>query len=86
MSQLPSPRLSRTDSCLLMISNAYALSVKTGINSRTRIQANGQIHPIVVKDGILIGGRNRRTACEIAGITPEEGKPWISTFPATEVE
>lgn len=35
------------------------------------IRANGLIHPIVVKDGILIDGRNRRAACEIAGIEPE---------------
>lgn len=35
------------------------------------IKANGLIHPIVVKDGILIDGRNRRAACEIAGVEPE---------------
>ena len=33
------------------------------------IQANGLIHPIVVdKAGVLIDGRNRLRACEIAGI------------------
>ena len=35
------------------------------------IKANGLIHPIVVdKDGVLIDGRNRARACEIAGIEP----------------
>jgi hypothetical protein len=34
------------------------------------IKANGLIHPIVVKDGELIDGRNRREACRIAGIKP----------------
>jgi hypothetical protein len=35
------------------------------------IKANGLIHPIVVdKDGLLIDGRNRARACEIAGIEP----------------
>jgi ParB-like chromosome segregation protein Spo0J len=35
------------------------------------IQANGLIHPIVVdKAGVLIDGRNRLRACEIAGIEP----------------
>ena len=35
------------------------------------IKDNGLIHPIVVKDGVLIDGRNRRAACEIAGVDPE---------------
>jgi hypothetical protein len=35
------------------------------------IKANGLIHPIVVdKAGVLIDGRNRPKACEIAGIEP----------------
>jgi ParB-like chromosome segregation protein Spo0J len=35
------------------------------------IKANGLIHPIVVdKAGVLIDGRNRLRACEIAGIEP----------------
>jgi ParB-like nuclease domain len=35
------------------------------------IKANGLIHPIVVdKDGLVIDGRNRARACEIAGIEP----------------
>jgi ParB-like nuclease domain len=35
------------------------------------IKANGLIHPIVVgKDGLVIDGRNRDRACEIAGIEP----------------
>jgi hypothetical protein len=35
------------------------------------ITANGLLHPIVVdKDGVLIDGRNRDRACEIAGIEP----------------
>jgi hypothetical protein len=35
------------------------------------IKANGLIHPIVVdKNGVLIDGRNRARACEIAGIEP----------------
>jgi hypothetical protein len=37
----------------------------------TDIKANGLIHPIVVdKDGVLIDGRNRAMACEIAGVEP----------------
>ena len=35
------------------------------------IKTNGLIHPIVVKDGILIDGRNRLAACVIAGVAPE---------------
>ncbi len=35
------------------------------------IKANGLIHPIIIKDGLLIDGRNRREACRIAGIEPE---------------
>jgi ParB-like chromosome segregation protein Spo0J len=35
------------------------------------IKANSLLHPIVVdKDGLLIDGRNRDRACEIAGIEP----------------
>lgn len=34
------------------------------------IKANGLQHPIVVKDGILIDGRNRLAACELAGVEP----------------
>lgn len=34
------------------------------------IAANGLAHPIVVKDGVLIDGRNRREACRIAKIEP----------------
>ena len=34
------------------------------------IKANGLAHPIVVKDGVLIDGRNRREACRIAGVVP----------------
>lgn len=34
------------------------------------IKANGLAHPIVVKDGVLIDGRNRRAACLLAGVTP----------------
>jgi ParB-like nuclease domain len=35
------------------------------------IKANGLLHPIVVdKDGVLIDGRNRARACEIAGVEP----------------
>ena len=32
------------------------------------IKENGLIHPIVLKDGVLIDGRNRREACRIAEI------------------
>ena len=35
------------------------------------IKANGLIHPIVIKDNVLIDGRNRRAACKIAKVTPE---------------
>lgn len=34
------------------------------------IKANGLVHPIVVKDGLLIDGRNRREACRRAGVVP----------------
>lgn len=34
------------------------------------IRVNGLAHPIVVKDGVLIDGRNRREACRIAGVEP----------------
>jgi ParB-like nuclease family protein len=40
-------------------------------NLAADIKANGLIHPIVVdKDGVLVDGRNRDRACEIAGIAP----------------
>jgi ParB-like nuclease family protein len=40
-------------------------------NLAADIKANGLISPIVVdKDGVLIDGRNRDRACEIAGIEP----------------
>lgn len=35
------------------------------------IKTNGLIHPIVTKAGVIIDGRNRLRACEIAGIAPE---------------
>jgi len=35
------------------------------------ISLNGLIHPVVVSDGVLIDGRNRREACRIAKIEPE---------------
>jgi ParB-like chromosome segregation protein Spo0J len=36
------------------------------------IKANGRIHPIVLDaDGVLIDGRNRLRACELAAIEPE---------------
>jgi ParB-like chromosome segregation protein Spo0J len=34
------------------------------------IKANGLQSPIVVKDGVLIDGRNRLAACELAGVEP----------------
>jgi ParB-like chromosome segregation protein Spo0J len=35
------------------------------------IRASGLIHPIVIDgDGVLIDGRNRLRACEIAGVEP----------------
>src|ERR1039457_4319114 len=34
------------------------------------IKAIGLIHPIVIKDGVLIDGRNRREACRLAGVVP----------------
>src|SRR5262245_31292829 len=34
------------------------------------IRTNGQIHPLVTKDGQLIDGRNRREACKRAGVIP----------------
>jgi len=40
-------------------------------NLAADVNANGLIHPIVVdKDGVIIDGRNRDRACEIAGIEP----------------
>jgi len=35
------------------------------------IKKNGLVHPIVIKDSVLIDGRNRREACRIAGVQPE---------------
>lgn len=35
------------------------------------IAANGLVHPLVVKDGVLIDGRNRREACRIAKVQPK---------------
>lgn len=35
------------------------------------IKANGLQSPIVVKDKVLIDGRNRLAACEMAGVEPE---------------
>jgi ParB-like chromosome segregation protein Spo0J len=41
-------------------------------NLAADIKANGLIHAIVVdKDGVIIDGRNRDRACEIAGVEPE---------------
>jgi ParB-like chromosome segregation protein Spo0J len=41
-------------------------------NLAADIKTNGLIHPIVVdKDGVIIDGRNRDRACEIAGIEPK---------------
>ena len=34
------------------------------------ITANGLLFPLVVKDGVLIDGRNRRAACKLAGVVP----------------
>ena len=34
------------------------------------IKVNGLLHPIIVKDGVLIDGRNRREACRLAGVEP----------------
>jgi ParB-like chromosome segregation protein Spo0J len=35
------------------------------------IKANGQVHPILLDcDGLLLDGRNRARACEIAGVKP----------------
>lgn len=34
------------------------------------IKANGLQQPIVIKNGVLIDGRNRRAACERAGVVP----------------
>src|SRR5262245_36867601 len=34
------------------------------------IKANGLVHPIVVKDGLLVDGRNRREGCKRAGVEP----------------
>ena len=57
-------------------------------NLAADIKANGLIHPIVVdKDGVLIDGRNRDRACEIAGIEPAtvlfEGDLGPTSLPAT---
>ena len=34
------------------------------------IKANGLLHPLIVKDGVLVDGRNRREACRRAGVEP----------------
>jgi ParB-like chromosome segregation protein Spo0J len=54
-------------------------------NLAADIKANGLIHPIVVdKDGVLLDGRNRDRACEIAGIEPStvRSAPLPRTTPA----
>jgi ParB-like chromosome segregation protein Spo0J len=39
------------------------------------IRENGLLHPIVLDaDGVLIDGRNRLRACEIAGVDPKFSK------------
>lgn len=35
------------------------------------IKENGLLHPIVIKGDVLIDGRNRLEACQIAGVEPE---------------
>jgi len=35
------------------------------------IQANGLAYPLIVKDGVLIDGRNRRAACHMIGLVPD---------------
>jgi ParB-like nuclease domain len=35
------------------------------------IKANGLLHPLAVKDGVLVDGRNRREACRRAGVEPQ---------------
>lgn len=36
------------------------------------IKARGQMHPIIVtSDGLVLDGRNRLAACEIAGVEPD---------------
>ena len=35
------------------------------------IQANGQQQPVIMHRGLLLDGRNRLKACEIAGVTPK---------------
>ena len=37
----------------------------------SHIQANGLIHPIVIKDGQIIDGRNRLAACQLAKVEPK---------------
>jgi ParB-like chromosome segregation protein Spo0J len=40
-------------------------------NLAADIKANGLIHPVVLdKNGVLLDGRNRDRACQIAGIEP----------------
>ena len=34
------------------------------------IKENGLLHPLIIKDGVLIDGRNRREACRRRGIEP----------------
>ena len=35
------------------------------------IKANGQQQPVILHEGLLLDGRNRLKACEIAGVTPK---------------
>lgn len=45
------------------------------------IKANGLQYPIIVKGNVLIDGRNRRRACELAEVEPR-----FETFAGTDVE
>jgi hypothetical protein len=51
-----------------MIADSDDQAMVSLINS---IKANGQLHPIIMWNGVIVDGRNRYAACKQAGIAPK---------------